>query len=392
MKRTWITGIVLVAVAAVFGCSKGQPRYRAELEILLLADVSNPLPLEDSVSTNWVGEQLRLFESEALLGSVVDELKLPVHWSMSRLDAVARLKSSLAASPRRLTLTLTNEGATTSQEVDALHLAVIAEGADLSEQIVLTLAGRFKTKAEELAGKQITEQIARAEKALEAAQEKFNALNAELQQMQTNTFVPSRYKLSKEYEAELQARIRDATKEETDRVAQLDALRKLPAEELRAALVKIELARLASPEIALNPSAATSMLLTVHQAQKTATEELALAKRGALNETNAVAHAELKLEQANRNLTNTVDAYFKSLDIGLEVARTRRQEYAASLENLKELAVRSQRKEVIEKDKHAVNAQMTRLGLEIERWKIGQRILSESIKIGPVRVSPVSAR
>lgn len=392
MKRTVIAGVVLVAIATVFGCGKGTQRYRAELEVLLLADVSNPLPLDGSVSTNWAREQMRLLESEALLGAVVEQLKLTDRWSLSRPEAVARLQSSLAISPSRLRVSLTNEGATTSQDVDALQLAVTAEGADLSEQIALGLAGRFKTKAEELAGKQIAEQLGRAQQALDAGQEKFDALNAELSRMQTNTFVPSRYKLSKEYEAEVQAKIRDAAKEESDRVAQLDSLRKLAGEELRAALVKLEMARLASPGIAENPASATSMLLTVHQAQKTATEELDLAKRGALNETNAVPHAELKLEQANRNLTNTIDAYFKSLDIELEVARTRRQELAASLEKLKELAVRSQRKEVIEKEKHAVSAQMTRLGLEIERCKIGQRILTESIRIGPVRVSPVSAR
>lgn len=369
----------MLAAAALLGCSRGPAAYQASIDVVLLADVSSPQPLQQVMSTNWFNNQCKLIESDRVLGNVVDELKLADKWSgggasISKADAIQRLRSSIHVQP--------------DQSVRGFVLSVRDKDESETKALVKAVADQFKSRADEAASKLIADQLAQAEKESQATQEKLTALFSELHQMQTNLFVPSKYHLSKEYETKLQAEIQDAMKDESGRSNQLESLRKMQSDELRAALLKIELPRAASLQAAGTPSE----LLTRNQAQRAAQKELELAQSGSVAETNAVGHAQLKLEQANENLTNAMSAYLKSLEIETEVSKGRRQELQVQLEKLRTTSKLSERKTAITEEVAAINAKMAALSDSIEQWKLCQRMLNEGIRLGPVRTEPVKSR
>lgn len=387
MRTRATAGLFLVAMLCMPGCEGGKPAFRASVDIFVAIDVRDPFQTDGNSSTNWFNAQAKLLGSDTVLGAVVEELKLDTNWAVPRAAALDRLRRHLYVSASPYVRTSSRE-----QGGLVLSATVTEEGQTETENIVVSVARNFKKQAEQVGSKHIAEQLARVERELDAAQEKLAEAKSEVLQLQTNLFVPSRYRLSKEYEEETQAKIGQAAKEESQRAGQLESLRKMQGEELRAALVKIELARLASPEVATNPAASTSMLLTVNQAQKVAQKDLELAQAGTLNETNALAHAQLKLELANQNLAATMDASMKSLEIELEVCKTRRQELTTQLEKLREAARRAERKDAIEKEIKGLNSRITALTSEVGRWNTAQRMLAESIQIGPTEVVPTRMR
>ena len=150
-------------------------------------------------------------------------------------------------------------------------------------------------------------------------------------------------------------------------------------------LLKLELSRVAAARVSPGAGDASSMLLTVNQQQRAAEKEMELARSGALTETNAVAHAELKLEQANENLATIVQAYLKSLEIEFDVSNGRRQEMETQLEKLRETSKRSERKQEIEREVKRLGTQSAELSAEIELSRLSLRLLPESIQVGTPR-------
>jgi hypothetical protein len=375
-------GAILLIIAALgwSGCSKRAAESHARVDVLVVGDVSNPLSLERTSSTNWFARQTQLVESDAVLGAVVDQWKLTQRWSVSKPQAIVQLRQRVTVNP------LPGPRAVQPgiRDTDPVGLAItVTAGEGEAEDLAEAIAKSFKKTADADAVSQIDARLAGEQKELQQIQEKYNALKEELQLAQTNLFV---FRMSKQFEAELQAKIQSAATEESERAKQLEALRQLKGAELQAALLKIEMARLAQPAVATNESASTSVLMTRNQAQRAAQKELELAEGGTLPETNALAHAQLKLEQANRNLADSIDAYLKSLDIEYEVAKGRRRELEAQAEKLRETSRRSERKQALEQEINKLNVRMTELTGEIERLKVSQRILTDTIRIGDTRV------
>jgi hypothetical protein len=388
------TAILAIGLFALGGCGKRKPSHQASVSVIVSADVSDPLTAPSGAAANWFEEQSRLVRSEEVLGRVVDELSLGTKWALPRGEACQRLRDAMFVGPIHVGNESTRVVESYAERAAAVGFAmtVTLKEETEAEQAAGAIARAFKEEAEARGGERIAAQLTRAEAALQAAQETLAGIDVELRTLQTNLYVPSGYRLAAEYEAELQANIRLATNEEAERRAQLEALRRLESEELRAALVKIERARVGLPAVATNVAASTSMLLSNHQALKSAVNELDLARSGALTESNAVAHAELKLEQANRNLADTMSAYLKSLEIEWEISKTRQQELTGQLEKLRETARRAEQKAALEARAKSALAEITRLAAEVDRWQLSQRILRESIHVSEVTVAPVRAR
>ena len=380
--------VAIVAMAATSSCKKSPLQYRATIRGLVAGDISNPLAVEGSVSTNLVARQMELVESEQVLGGVADDLKLDQRWSMPRTEAVGRLKDRIYV--RSITSkSKVVEGAAVTWNAEGFELSVVGDSESEAEELAKAIAQRFKQSEEAIAGKEIAKRLATLEKELEETQEKATSLRSQSLEAQTNSFVPSKYRMSKEFEAELRGRIRAAAADESERARQLESLRKLEGEDLRNALLKIEMARRARPDVATNESVSVSVLISANQAQRTAEQELTVAKSGVVTETNAVPHAELKLELAHRNLTNSMAAYLKSLEIEWEVSKGRREGLEGEAAKLLETSQRSEQKTVVEKELESLQKRLADLTNEIERWKLCQRILGTTIRVGEPRLEPV---
>jgi hypothetical protein len=364
----------VVALMIVSGCSKRKTQYQAIVEV--------------EVSANCIGTSKLQFGkidlSDTDLEKQADELKLAEKWSSpaktaSKEEVLQRLKAAIQISTNVVQL---------SPDVGGFVVRVIGSDPAECESIAKSVSLALKNKAEQAADRELSARIESRQKEVESIQERLSVTRKELVGAQKGNYVPSQYRLTPEYEAEMKAKIKNAQADDTARANELESLRKLQGEELRSALVKIEMGRIASTNL---PSS-TSSLLSVHQAQKSAVKELDMARSGAINESNAVGHAELKLEQANRNLTNTMDAYIKSLEIESEVAKARREEMERQLEKLRQTSQRSGEKAGIEKEIESLNAQLTTLAGEVEQAKLCQRMLAGAIQIGSIQVEPVRSR
>jgi len=392
--RTIPAWSVLAVMLVLVGCGKSGQMYRGSVDVLLFADASDPLATARSSSNAWLRSQIDLLQSDRVLGGVADELRLDAKWSLPRSGVLQKLRENMYATQilAKMSRVKLEDGTIGGRPADGFVVSFTSRSESECEEVVTAIARAFEREAEEMGSRDIASQLALAEREQQAAQGKLDALAEQMRSMQTNLFVPSGYRLSKEYEDGLQAKIRQATAEESERATQLESLRAMQSGALRASLVKLEQTRLASPAVAGNPDASTSMLLMVHQAQKGAEKELEAARSGVLTETNAVAHAELRLEQANRNLDDTMKAYLQSLEIELEVSKTKRSELVAQLEKLRETARRAEQKEAIEKEGRLLKDRLSELEADVERWKSSQRIVTESIHVGEVNVTPVPAR
>lgn len=368
----FVVGVCSLVLWMGSGCGKGTTQYRAIVQISGSADC---------IGTNKI-QFGSLEPTDAELTKQVEEFKLADKWStpgrsVSKEEAVQRLKSSiqLGADKRWITLRL------------------IGSDPAECEALAKSLATAIKSKAEQTASREIAALVESRQKELDALQEKLSVTRKELVGMQKGSFVPSQFRLTPEYEAAARDKIKAAQVEETERAGQLESIRKMQGEELRSALVKVEMARIAAASSSTNAAVNTlSSLLSANQAQKSAEKELEMAKSGAINETNAVGHAELRLEQANRNLTNTMDAYVKSLEIESDVARARREEMEKQLEKLQAANKQSGERAVVEKEIERLNAQLTVLASDIEQWKLCQRMLPDAIQVGEAQVEPVQSR
>src|SRR5262245_6624126 len=134
------------------------------------------------------------------------------------------------------------------------------------------------------------------------------------------------------------------------------------------------------------------MLLNNDRALKEAMRELEMAKSGAITETNAVPHAELRIKLATENLSTTLEAYLQSLEIELEVAKGRTKELQAQLEKLRETSKRSEQKTALENEAKAIVGQLTTMSDELERWKLCLRMLPQSTRVGEVHVQTVETK
>lgn len=371
--------LVLVLTAVLAGCSRTPDLYEATIDVFVLADVSGDRPFPETFSTNWFSAQQRVIASDEVLGPVVDELRLTEQWGspgkpLAREASIERVRSSLE----------------TSRAEGSSRLELKVKDSDIGrcEDLAVSVAKSFQRLAREDIHERAEDALEKRRKEMDEIQTRMDALTGELQAVQKDLYVPSRYQLSPEYEARLQEQIRTAQAEEAERTRQLESLRQLKGDDLRAALTRIEMSRVAAAKSATNVVDSPSMLLTIHREQKAAQSEFESLRQSSAD-TNAVAHARLKLEQADQNLASIMNAVIQTLEIELDVTRTRRKELEGQLEKLRETGKRSAEKNRIEKDITALKTSLADLTDQVEQWERCRQLIDESVRVGEVNVQAV---
>lgn len=371
--------LVLNLAAGLAGCSGTPALYEATIDVFVLADVSGNRPFPETFSTNWFSAQQRVIASDEVLGPVVDELRLTEKWGspgkpLAREASIERVRSSVETSRA--------EGSS------RLHVKVKDSDIGRCEDLAVSVAKSFQRHTREDIRARAEAELAKRRKEMHEIQTRMDELTAELQAVQKDLFVPSRYQLSPEYEARLQEQIRAAQSEDAERTKQLESLRQLKGDDLRAALTRIEMARVGAAKSATNVVEHSSMLLTIHREQKAAQSEFESLRQSSVD-TNAVAHARLKLEQADQNLASIMNAVVQSLEIELDVTRTRRKELEGQLEKLRETGKRSSEKSRVEKEVAALKTGLADLTDQVEQWERCLRLIDESVRVGEVNVQAV---